>query len=455
MPGVPNHEVLVLGVEVELMDLRQLQRSTEPDHAYVVLNGAGIPLIGGDHPLVDVKLIRPLAQVNAVLSFGYTLEDGREVIGGAAPVPGTSLIVVVVRPAVLVEAEAEAVRLQVGVAVLFAALVSLWLGWRLARSLTERVDGLRQTALQVADGQYGERIDESGDDEIGDLARAFNHMSARLAVNQRELEEQHSQILSFNTELQERVDRRTQQLVDAQDQLVRSGQLAALAEVGAGLAHELNNPLASILGLTQLSIRKSTDAAQLERLQALESEALRCREVVAAMHRFAADEVDPKNAPVVDLRDLVTDVSGLMKGAFNKRGVDLKLLVPTAPLPVRVDPVLASRILAQVLGVVRAGLVQGTTLRMSAEASGREVQVVLRPDSPVAIDEFRQDDAQAAGLGVWVARRLLDSVGGRLDQPVKVPFPQATQPPQTEEFGEEPSLPLMTDATWRVVFPRA
>jgi signal transduction histidine kinase len=309
--------------------------------------------------------------------------------------------------------------------------------------------------LAVADGDYGRHTEVKSTGEIEELAKAFNHMSARLLLNRQEIEEQHGQIMRFNEELQERVDRRTQQLVDTQRQLLRSGQLAAVAEVGAGLAHELNNPLSAILGVAQV-LRRSPDGQGRDALlEDLELQAQRCRSVVGAMLRFSSGEVDPLHAPVVDLREVLADVTTLVEGPFRQRGVTLSLKTDDAPLHVRVDPVHASRILAQILNGLRAWLMDGAELVISATQNGSEIEVVMRPDLPVALDEFRRDDWMASGMGLWVARRLLDQLGGRLEQPVKVPLVSALKPPQTEEYMDDPSLPLLQDATWRVVFPAA
>lgn len=430
--------------------------STTEDHAIALIGGTGDVLFGVDHTLVDERQLGALAQLADAFGNFRLTEQGA--IGALRSVPGTDWTLVVIRPSNVALAAGNAVWRQAMAFLVFCAALSVLIGWLLSYSLTEPVLKLRDMVLSVADGQFGLRSEIDTADEIGELARAFNHMSARLAVNQKEIEEQHQQIVGFNEELQDRVERRTSQLLDAQDQLVRSGQLAAVAEVGAGLAHELNNPLAAILGTAQILKAKSADEAQKQLLQALEDEAQRCREVVSAMVRFSSgEEVDPDKAPVVDLRDVISDVTNLVQGAFRQRGVTLQLEMSEHPLPVRLDPVHGSRILAQILNGLRAGLTTGTTLEVNAREDQGEIVVEMRPDYPVAVDEFRRDDWMASGMGLWVARRLLDQLGGRLEQPVKVPWVSAMKPPQTEEYDgdEDPSQPLLADATWRVVLPRA
>jgi len=332
--------------------------------------------------------------------------------------------------------------------------LAVWAANWLAGWISDPIATLRDSFLRVADGEYGRSAAAGRSDEIGELARAFNHMSQRLAENRQEIRGQQAEIEAFNRELQDRVERRTQELRDAQEQLVHSGQLAAVAEVGAGLAHELNNPLSGILGIAQLLRRKHHGKPDEGLLRDLEGQADRCRDVVAAMLRFSSGEVDHGPAPVIDLRDVLVDVCNLVSGPFRQRGVALELIESEAPLKVRVDPVHGSRILVQILNALRAGLREGSTLRIIARAERGQVEVELRPDDIVAVDDLRRDDWMAAGMGMWVARRMLHELGGRLEQPLRLPT-QGTQL-YTEEASTPPTPPLTVgDMCWLVAFPEA
>ena len=451
VPPGPDAAGLVLGAEIRLELVAQLVRTATAEQGYVLIDADGNLLVGAEHPLVQADLLRPLIAVNADLNFRYTRGDGVEVIGAVAQVVGTDWVLATVRSADVLALPAQEVRSQVAPILAFSVALALFLGWNLSMYVSVPVEALRNSVLKVAEGDYGRRTTIRRTDEIGELGSAFNLMSAKLQVNRREIEEQHQQIVAFNTQLQERVERRTAELRDAQAQLVRSGQLAAVAEVGAGLAHELNNPLAGILGISQvLKARASdTDAAL---LADIETQTQRCSEVVEAMLRFASGELDPAGAPVVDLRDVLGNVVKLVQGPFRQRGVHLILEMPDTPLRVRVDPIHASRIFAQVLNALRAGLTHGATLTVVGSLLDEEVEVVFKPDSVVAVDEFRRDDWMASGMGMWGARQLLDQLGGRLEQPMKLPMTLGMAAPVTEEI-QDPSIPLLLDATWRVFLP--
>ena len=435
---------LILGAEIELDVVLDLRDRETPDHVVVLLDGRGETIVGGDHPLTNSALLAPLIGNRAYVT--YPAHSGLEVTGATAPVEGTEWTVAVLVPHSAIDRTAREIELRLGWVVLLSAGLSVLAAFLLGRSLSAPIATLRDVAVQVGEGNFGVRAEVARSDEIGDLARAFDRMSARLATNARQIDAQRTEIEAFNRELQSRVERRTRELRDAQDRLVRSGQLAAVAEVGAGLAHELNNPLAGILGATQLLRSRGRDPRDALLLADLERLAGRCREVVSTMLRLsAASSGSP--AAHADIRAVLSEATHLVSGAFRQRGVALKLHVSAEPLLVRCDPVAGSRLFAQILNALRAGLPDGAGLTVSAgRRSPGSVEIVLVPDRPVALGDSR-DDWMAAGLGLWVARRLLDEIGGRLEEP--------NAPADGTEEIDRTALAAggMVDAPWFVVLP--
>jgi len=151
----------------------------------------------------------------------------------------------------------------VALALLVASTV-VGLVW--ARRLTRNVERLSEAASVVAGGVFDVRVDVQSRDEIGDLAQTFNRMTGDLKERDEELNE-------------------------AQSQLVQSEKLAAFGQLGAGIAHEVKNPLAGILGCTQLSLRKvEKEGPVFENLRLIEKETKRCKEIIENLLRFARQE---------------------------------------------------------------------------------------------------------------------------------------------------------------------
>ncbi len=173
-------------------------------------------------------------------------------------------------------------------------IVALVTGILLARGISKPIDTLVASANELAEGHYEQRIEVTSKDELGQLSRTFNHMGE-------EIERRDAEIRSWNTELQERVDERTKELADAQAQLLQSQKVAAVSTLGAGIAHEINNPLTTVLGGTQLvrqSLARQGDQKLTPLLSDVEHEAKRIRDIIRTMLKFSQDQTGAKHTPI-------------------------------------------------------------------------------------------------------------------------------------------------------------
>lgn len=429
----------VLGVELGLDDLSRAFESERSDGREVSLLDAAGRRILGEGNLADPSALSSLAgaAVNAS-EIHYVTSAGEEVLASTAPVPSAGWTVLVVEPLSLSEAAAREIRTATLYFGGVAAVLSIVLGVLYSRQISGPVVQLKDGALEVAEGRFGRRVELAGSDELTELARAFNFMSHRLARNQEELQRQQAEIEAFNVELQARVEERTRELREAQAQLVQSASLAAVGELGAGLAHELNNPLAGILGLVQvLRAREGSVGGGSPLLATVEEQARRCSDIVGQLLRLseagqARAPVDRREWDVVDLREVTGDVVALVGGAMRQRGLSLALEEGEA-LEVRGERAELAQALTQLLTTLRAAAEDGASLVLRGRAQGQEVslEVAVSAVSP----EGRSDDWKASGLGFWAARRTLAAHGGRLVQPAE--------------------LTSGSRATWTLVLPRA
>ncbi len=119
-----------------------------------------------------------------------------------------------------------------------------------------------------------------------------------------------------NAQLYEEQTRTIKRLAETQSQLVQSGKLAAVGELAAGVAHEINNPLTTILGLTSLQLEslpetETPDSEETrEDLQMIYSEAQRARNIVRNLLNFARTDT-PKRQPT-DFNQLVDEAISLV-----------------------------------------------------------------------------------------------------------------------------------------------
>ena len=117
---------------------------------------------------------------------------------------------------------------------LLVIAVSASLVWRLIERITRPLNQLRERAERVGRGDFSKHIDVDSNDECGELATAFNKMTGNLRASRDELE------------------KTLESLEKTEAQLTQSERLSVIGEFVAGVAHELNNPLASVYGFAQL-----------------------------------------------------------------------------------------------------------------------------------------------------------------------------------------------------------
>ncbi len=407
----PRGDGMALGVELSTGPLRRfLTQVAGDDRAALLVDADGTVLLAaGNTRLVDPARLRPL--------LGSVAADARvddEVVVATSRLQGRELVAVVAAPASGTDAVLRRVlqpTWYIGAVSLVAALVA---GTMLGRSITAPVLSLRSAAQKVGEGDLSTRLAVEGRSELAELSTSFNQMTDRLEANRSEIDAKNQEIEAFNRELQGRVDERTRQLREAQARLVESSQLAAVAEMSAGLAHELNNPLAGILGIVQLvkAQREGTGDAAL--LAAAEGEALRCKEIVGQLLRFTAAPRAAGERDIVDLGALVHDVCALAASSFRQRDVNLEF--EHGPLPAKILGATEElgRAFSQLLGALRTAAAPGATLRITMRVNAEANEVEMRLDLDRVHDN--QDDWRASSVGLWAARRVLSAEGWALGE---------------------------------------
>ena len=220
-------------------------------------------------------------------SVAFVGDDGVPQLGAHAPVVWTGWQLVVQQPAADAFKPVHDMKVRAAYILMVALLVSVACGALYVRSLVGPLRSVMDGMRRIVEGQFEHRLDASTDDEVGELARAFNAMGRMLAGYRSEIE-------SWNQQLQARVDSKTRALESAQSQLIQTAKLSSLGQLGAGVAHELNNPLAGLVGQAALLKRrlKKLDLApeDRERLEGyvhhIETESARCREIVHGLLSF-------------------------------------------------------------------------------------------------------------------------------------------------------------------------
>lgn len=144
-----------------------------------------------------------------------------------------------------------------------------------------------------------------------------------------------AEIRKLNSELEERVLRRTEELRQAQDRLIQSEKMSAVGQLAAGVAHEINNPLGIILGFAQGLVKRSEGREHLAMpLKSIEREALRCKNLVQSLLVFSRSSRN-EHREAVDLDEVIEGAIPLVQAKAKTHNVEI--IVERSPSPLRLS----------------------------------------------------------------------------------------------------------------------
>ncbi len=159
-----------------------------------------------------------------------------------------------------------------------------------------------------------------GRGEIAELAAALEDLRRRVVENQAALNE-------LNEDLEDRVAKRTEELQNAQAQLVHAAKMAGVGQLGAGVAHEVNNPNGVILSragyLLSVADEEGLDPDVIEDLEIIESQSRRIAEVTGNLLKFGRRSVSARET--LDLARVAGLIVELLGRAAERAGVSLQL----------------------------------------------------------------------------------------------------------------------------------
>jgi two-component system NtrC family sensor kinase len=227
------------------------------------------------------------------------------------------------------------------VAIVPVALLAL----PIARMITHPLEEMAQASHQVAQGNTQVRIPNRGVGEVAVLGQAFNTMVAELE--------------------------------ETQAQLIRKEKLASMGQLAAGVAHQLNNPLGTILLFSDILLQDMPDGAHgSEDVQMIAREARRAKEIVTALLNFARQQKVWAQPTALD-----TLLHELIESARQQPAYDpIQIVEQIAPdLPqIEADPAQLPNIFVNLMDNAADAMPDGGTLTIQADPSPDHRSVVVQ-----------------------------------------------------------------------------
>ncbi len=314
--------------------------------------------------------------------MGIQIESNGEVVGilimERSPFPGTPRE----------EEFIERVNLLFLYSGLGAALLALFLGILLSRTIARPIRELTRATHALSEGNLGQQVPVRSKDEIGELARAFNKMSSELARS-----------------------------VNARKQMT------------ADIAHELRTPLALILGHAE-GVHDGVLDPNLENFEIIREEASRLEHLVDDLRTLSlADAGELAIQPqLVSPARLLEEVATLYRYQTQTKNLTFNLDIASSLPDLEVDPGRMTQVLTNILDNAVRHTPEGGTITLASRLTSRGVALSVRDSgpglSPADIERvfdrfYRADEARArhhggSGLGLAIAKSIVAAHGGTI-----------------------------------------
>lgn len=298
---------------------------------------------------------------------------------------------------------------------------------RLAGGIFSPLERMTKTMRRVETGDLTARnnLKRTG----GEIAEVSQHLDHLLD----QVQERDKQLRDWADDLNVRVEERTAQLQEANQklettykQLVMSEKLASIGEITAGVAHEINNPVAVIQGnvdVVRLTLGEQAEPVKTE-LDLIDRQIMRIGGIVGKLLQFARPSDYGKFEEYVNLLDVTQDSLGLVDHVYASKDIEVKLEFSDVP-DVKIDPSeLQQVIINLIINAVQAMDGKGILTIQShlLERDGKNGVCLTFHDSGPGISEdtintifdpfFTTKRAKGTGLGLSISQTIIQTAGG-------------------------------------------
>ncbi len=296
-------------------------------------------------------------------------------------------VVLITFMAPMAQVERARQRMAIAVTAVTAAgiLLVAFIGSRIAGAITDPIGELARGTRRIAAGEWDHPVNVRADDEIGQLAAAFNRMA--------------------------------EQLRESREKLLEAERLATAGQMAATFAHEVRNPLSSIRMMMQLAGERTSDAKTAKYVENTIEEIDRLNGIVEQMLDFSR----PAQLKMVacDVGRELADVMGLLETSFHQQGIRTELQIADPVLVSGDGDALKRAFLNVLLNAIQAQP-QGGRIQASVDPNGADAVVAIADSGPGFSEEaleslfrpFATTKTRGTGLGLVTTKRIIEQHGG-------------------------------------------
>ena len=311
----------------------------------------------------------------------------------------------------------RSIALYMGV---FALALLVFAYIALTRAIVRPIEKLARAADRVASGARAFDMPTAGAREIADLGSSVRSMASRFIADEKALRAKVDELTTT-----------TRHLGETREQLAGSEHMASVGRLAAGVAHEIGNPIAAIMGMHDIIDDSETpEETRADFLKRMRKETERINVVVRDLLDYARPESGPPSGrqALADVAEVAADALALVRPQKEWKGVDVAVDIADG-LHVRLSPQRLTQVLLNLLlnagavlnekpsdatrtVTVRATFVEGRA-RIEVEDNGSGVPADMRDR---IFDPFvtTKDVGSGTGLGLAVCRGIIEGALGRI-----------------------------------------
>ncbi len=366
-------EIFYIVAEIKLQKLRGLNGKSRVFETFLVDQDGTVISSTHENERSDTENIQDMKKVPVVEAFIHnpafaeTLEysiQGEPYLGAYARIEygGFGAIAQIKKSVAYLTAKAlinTLIMVALGV-LAFSVFISFF--W--SRGLTQPIQTLYKATRQVAGGDFNIAIASNSHDEIGVLGQSFNRMANELQARESDLK-------------------------SAQAALVQSEKMAAFGQLGAGIAHEVKNPLAGILGYAQLALRKVDKESELaKQLKIIEKETKRCKTIIENLMKFSRQEKAEKTS--TDLNQVVEDAIAIVDHQLTLNKVRIEKNLSEKLPPIHGNGNQLQQVLMNLMINAQQAMPEGGTVQISSRITDKIIEVSVKDNGPGMPDTVQQ-----------------------------------------------------------------